>query len=135
MITSLYASLLGLFFVFLSFRVAKLRKQFKIGLGDGGERKLAKAIRVHGNFSEYTPFVLLLLYFAEIQSSVLFPKHYVILIHIFGIVLLFARGYHAYGITQHSGLSNGRITGILLTWGLILCLSAISVISFFVNLK
>lgn len=130
MITSLYASLLGILFVFLSYRVASLRKQLKIGLGDGGEKKLAKAIRVHGNFSEYTPFILLLLYFSEMQSSILFPKHHVILIHVFGIVLLFARGYHAYGITQHSGLSRGRIVGILLTWGLILCLSVMSLVSF-----
>ncbi len=130
MITSLYASLLGIFYVFLSYRVASLRKELKVGLGDGGERKLTKAIRVHGNFSEYTPFALLLLYFAEMQSSVLFPKHHIILIHVFGMALLFARGYHAYGITQHSGLSRGRIVGILLTWGLILCLSVISLMSF-----
>src|SRR5687768_12853675 len=114
MITSLYASFLGILFVFLSYRVASLRKQLKIGLGDGGEKKLAKAIRVHGNFSEYTPFALLLLYFFEMQSNILFPKYHLILIHLFGITLLLARVYHAYGITQHSGLSTGRIVGILL---------------------
>ncbi len=130
MITPLYASLLGIFFVFLSYRVASLRKQLQVGLGDGGEKKLAKAIRVHGNFSEYALFILVLLYFAEMQSSILFGEHYLMVIHLFGIILLFARGYHAYGITQHSGLSSGRIVGILLTWGLIICLSLINLVSF-----
>lgn len=133
MITSLYASFLGILFVVLSYRVASLRKQLRIGLGDGGEKKLTKAIRVHGNFSEYTPFALLLLYFFEMQSSILFPKYHLILIHLFGIILFFSRVYHAYGITQHSGLSRGRVVGILLTWGLILSLSILSLLCFALN--
>lgn len=130
MITSLYAGLLGIFYVFLSFRVATLRKKLKVGLGDGGEKKLAKAIRVHGNFSEYTLFIIVLMYFAEMQSIILFGISTPIIIHIIGMILLFARGYHAYGITQHSGLSTGRMVGILLTWGLIVFLSLINIVSF-----
>lgn len=130
MITSLYAGLLGIFFVFLSFRVANLRKKLKVGLGDGGEKKLTKAIRAHGNFSEYALFIIVLMYFAEMQSIILFGTSTPIIIHIMGMILLFARGYHAYGITQHSGLSTGRMVGILLTWGLIVFLSLINIVSF-----
>jgi uncharacterized membrane protein YecN with MAPEG domain len=130
MITGLYAGVLGLFYVFLSLRVALLRKKLKIGLGDGGEKKLARAIRVHGNFSEYTPFILLLMVLFELQSIHILSYSFLIL-HFFGMTFLLARSLHAYGITQHSGISVGRFSGILLTWFIIICLSVLNVVCFF----
>ena len=44
MIIGYYAGLLGLFFVFLTLRIVRLRWKYKVGIGDGGEHVLAKAI-------------------------------------------------------------------------------------------
>ena len=37
------------------------RNRHKIGIGDGGDKALARKIRVHGNFVEYVPLGLLLM--------------------------------------------------------------------------
>ncbi|WP_274620662.1 MAPEG family protein [Colwellia maritima] len=60
-ITAFYASLLTLLYIGLSFNVIRLRFKLKVGVGDGGQEQLTKAIRIHGNFSEYMPLALILL--------------------------------------------------------------------------
>ena len=60
-IVLLYAALLGLILVYLSYRVVSYRVKYKVGIGDGGNTKLARAIRVQGNFVEYVPIALLLI--------------------------------------------------------------------------
>ena len=60
-VTALYASLLALVFLGLSFNIIRLRRLLRVGVGDGGEKELSKAIRIHGNFSEYMPLALILL--------------------------------------------------------------------------
>ena len=45
-VTALYAGLLGLMLIFLSWRVVRLRRGEKVGMGDGGNKELARAIRV-----------------------------------------------------------------------------------------
>ena len=68
MITALYASLLALWFAFLSMRVIALRGNpifvFLI-LGASPENMLERAVRAHGNLAEYTPIMLILLYLLE----------------------------------------------------------------------
>ncbi len=68
MITALYASLLTLWFVFLSMRVIALRGNpmfaFLI-LGASPDDMLERAVRAHSNFAEYTPIMLILLYLLE----------------------------------------------------------------------
>ena len=65
-IVLLYAALLGLILIYLSYRVVSYRVKYKIGIGDGGNTKLARAIRVQGNFVEYVPVALLLIFFVEL---------------------------------------------------------------------
>jgi uncharacterized membrane protein YecN with MAPEG domain len=68
MITALYASLLSLWFVFLSMRVIALRGNpmfaFLI-LGASPNEMLERAVRAHGNLAEYAPIMLILLYLLE----------------------------------------------------------------------
>ena len=68
MITALYASLLALWFAFLSMRVIALRGNpmfaFLI-LGASPDNMLERAVRAHGNLAEYTPIMLILLYLLE----------------------------------------------------------------------
>ena len=69
MITALYASILGLFFIFLAFKTIKLRRKHLVGIGDGDHDELARAARVHANFAEYIPLALMLVFFVEHQSG------------------------------------------------------------------
>ncbi len=62
-ITILYAALLAILFVVLSIRTIRLRRSLKIGVGDAGNYKMLRAIRVHSNFSEYVPLAVLLIFF------------------------------------------------------------------------
>ena len=56
------AGLLGLLAVALTAGVGRLRGQKKIFLGDGGDADMLAAIRAHGNFMEFVPLCLILIY-------------------------------------------------------------------------
>lgn len=88
MISSVYASVLALWMVWLSLRVVRLRRAKKVRLGDGGDPELLAAIRAHGNSTEYLPVALILLFLLEMNSG------YFLLIHIGGIALLTGRILH-----------------------------------------
>ena len=80
-----YAGILAIVLFVLSMRVINNRVRAQVNLLDGGDEALTRAMRVHGNFAEYVPFVLLLMALAEIQGgSGLF-------IHVLGTVLIVCR--------------------------------------------
>lgn len=119
----LYAGLAGLLLVILSFRVTLMRRSSGVGIGDGGNASLTRAIRAQANFVEYTPIALLLILLLELSGS----SH--ALLHILGIALIVARLAHGYGLSTNSGVSPGRFAGATLTWlvilaGAVLCLAA-----------
>lgn len=60
-IVGIYAGVLALLYMVLTFRTIYLRGKFKAALGDGKQELLQRAIRVHGNFNEYVPLGLVLL--------------------------------------------------------------------------
>ena len=71
MITALYAGLLTILLFVLSIRVIGLRGNpaFSfIAHGKGDEELLQRAIRAHGNFTEYAPMMLILLAFLEFSD-------------------------------------------------------------------
>ena len=114
MITGLYTGILGLILTGLILRVALRRMKYKVGLGDGGIPDLTQAIRVHGNFVETVPIMLIILALMElglVQTWVL---------HVFGILIVLSRLLHAYGITCSPGHSFGRKAGIMLTLAIII---------------
>lgn len=114
-ISPLYAALCAILLIALSLRVARLRKTLKVGIGDGGERDLQKAIRVQGNFVEYVPLALLLLFLLELSRQAPFW-----VLHLLGAGLLLGRVLHAIGLSSTAGLSFGRLVGITLTFAMIL---------------
>ena len=67
--TPLYAKILSLVFVYLSFRVIGLRRAEHVALGDDGHPLLVRRLRVHGNFGEYVPLPLILMPFFELQEK------------------------------------------------------------------
>jgi uncharacterized membrane protein YecN with MAPEG domain len=116
-ITALYASLLAILYIVLSYRVAQRRIRFRVGLGTGQNAELEQAIRIHGNFAEYVPFALLLLAFFESGGGAAW------MVHVAGAGLLLARGLHALGLTRSSGRSPGRFSGVVATWLIMLALA------------
>ena len=72
MITALYAGLLAILLFVLSIRVIGLRGNpaFSfIAHGKGDDELLQRAIRAHGNFTEYVPMMLILLAFLELSDA------------------------------------------------------------------
>jgi uncharacterized membrane protein YecN with MAPEG domain len=112
-ITPYYAAVLALLFIILSVRTIKSRREHKVAIGDGGEKSILRASRVHANFSEYVPFTLLLIAMLEIQSY----SHWII--HGLCIGLLAARIAHAYGVSQTNENFKFRIFGTATTINII----------------
>jgi uncharacterized membrane protein YecN with MAPEG domain len=114
LITPFYAALLGLGFVTLSILTLRLRRKFKIALGDGGNQQLLRAIRVHSNFSEYVPLALILIYMTESTGA---PA---LLIHFLCISLLMGRFSHAWGVSQDIEDLKFRVFGMTATFNAII---------------
>lgn len=113
-VTTLYASLLGILLIFLSARVSHNRRRAKVSLGHGEDIVLVRAVRAQGNFVEYVPFALFLLFLLEIEVSELW------ILHLLGSMLLLGRLLHAYGVIQPVAVNFGRFWGTCLTWLMIL---------------
>jgi len=124
-VTPLFAALLGLLYIVLSFSVIRLRLGKQVSLGDGDHGELEKAIRVHGNFSEYVPFALLLMWFQEsisLSSSLVFWL---------GCLLLLARIAHAIGINNPKKYIKLRQFGALGTF-LVIIASSLSILWWYI---
>ncbi len=109
-ILPIYAALLALLFFALSVRTLRLRRQLKIGLGDEGNRRMLRAIRVHSNFAEYVPMSLVLILLVELRGTSVWA------VHALCIGLLFGRIVHAFGVSQDAEKFAFRIVGIALTF-------------------
>jgi uncharacterized membrane protein YecN with MAPEG domain len=124
MITLLYAGLCALLVLILAMRVAYWRFKHKIGLGDGGDKELLKRVRAHGNAVEYLPLSLILLGGMELNG---YPNN---LIHGFGAALFVSRVAHAWGVSRSSGSSIGRISGMVVTWGIMLAMAGFAIVGY-----
>lgn len=83
-------------------------------LGDGGDPTLLRRIRAHANFSEYVPFILLMIGFLEISQLNTY------LLHGLGVTLLTARLLHVYVLAFTENFKFGRFWGAALTFLLLL---------------
>jgi uncharacterized membrane protein YecN with MAPEG domain len=112
-ITAVYAGLLGLLLLGLSINVIRLRFRHQQGIMDGGHKDLALAIRVQGNFAEYVPLALVLIFLNEIAS---YPAWS---IHALGLALLAGRAAHAWGLARSDMRTPGRFYGMILTFAVL----------------
>lgn len=107
-VASVYVAINVLMLVWLAIRVVSRRFRGKISMGDGGSEDLAKAIRVHGNATEYTPAMLVGLLTLAFLNGPIWS------IHALGISFTIGRVSHAIG------MGNGPIIlrqlGMVLTW-------------------
>jgi uncharacterized membrane protein YecN with MAPEG domain len=109
-IVPFYAALLAALYIFLSVRVIRMRVANGIGLGDGRNPTLQRAIRVHANFSEYVPLALILMTFVEMQHS---PPA---LVHGLCLSLLMGRLIHSYAVSHEHENVRLRVAGMVLTF-------------------
>lgn len=125
-VTLFYASLLGIFYIYLTLLILQQRNKQKIGLGDGGDKKFNQLIRAHANFAEYVPLALILLLMAELNRLQIWG------IHFSAICLLFGRLLHAYGLRLHDGASWQRVAGTILSLTSILSAAILNLMSFYI---
>ncbi|MGE0719040.1 MAG: MAPEG family protein [Alphaproteobacteria bacterium] len=119
--TLLWAGLLGLLHLVLTVRVLGGRYRTGTGIGDGGDPMLARAIRVHANFAEYVPLILVLLALLEAAG---WSRA---LIHGMGAALLAARIAHALGLWRANGRTIGRAAGFSATFLILLAVSVLAI--------
>ena len=115
-LTSLFASLFTIFYLFLSFRIGYLRGSPVMKLIFKMDKKvpaikLDRNVRAHGNFSEYVPLFLILLYIFESVDLVSF--NYLLIIC---LVFSYGRVAHAicFAFFDHNPFL--RISGMLCTY-------------------
>jgi uncharacterized membrane protein YecN with MAPEG domain len=110
----LYAALLALLFVVLSVRTLRLRHGLRIAIGDAGDERMLRAMRVHANFAEYVPLGLMLLFLLEVQGA---SDSY---LHVLGACLVVGRLVHAFGVSHVRENFRYRVVGMTLTLGVLL---------------
>lgn len=118
-VTPLYAALLGLMFVVLSVRTIRLRRRYRVAIGDGRNTLLQRAMRVNANFAEYVPLTLLLIWFVELHDG---PRLH---LHALGIALLCGRLLHAWGVSQDRENFHYRTAGMMLTFSVMITACAL----------
>ena len=117
----LYAGLLILGAIALKAFVIRLRFMKRIGLGDGEDPALMKAVRIHGNYVENVPLAIAGLTLLGLLGASVW------LVHLCGLALMVGRAAHAQGLWSSAGASPGRTAGVALT-GLALGVTAIGLI-------
>mgnify|MGYP004712804863 FL=1 len=115
MVSALYVVFGALLIIKFSLDVVRLRRQYRISIGDGGVSDLQLAIRIHGNAVEYIPLATLLLVVMEMNGADIW------LIHLPGLFFFFGRLLHAWGLRSRTMLwrRNGMILTFLTLLGMI----------------
>jgi uncharacterized protein len=109
-ISALYIAWIIVMAIALTALVIRQRRLKMIGIGDGGDKATARAIRVHGNFSEQAPYTLAALVLLPLLGTSVY------VIHAVGALFLIGRLAHAYGLTRTGGSSVGRVAGMVMTF-------------------
>lgn len=120
-ITPIYAALLTLLFLVLSFRVIGMRRTAGISVGDNADKEMQKRMRVQANCAEYAPLGILLLLLAELLGT---PA---LVLHGLGLMLLAGRVLHAIGLGATPQRIPFRKFGMVLTL-LMLALTALGLL-------
>ncbi len=111
-ISLLYSGIFALLYLAISANVIRwrFREKRSLGFDHDPESGLFRAIRVHGNFMEYVPFLMLLLVIDEISG-----RHPTV-VHLLGGGLVTGRVLHAAGITFSSKPNLLRQIGMVITF-------------------
>ena len=116
-ISLLSCALAALIAVWLGFRCGVVRRREDIMHGHGGNPLLERRMRAQANFTEYTPFVLLLVLVLDLLDRDGWALGLTALAYLLGRV--------AHGIGMDApGNSHFRFAGMLLTWPVLIGLAA-----------
>ena len=118
--TSIYAGLCGLFLAWLALQTIKIRRAAKVKLGDNGNFELLSAIRAHGNFAEYMPITMILLFLLEYNGA---PA---VSIHLIGFTFLAGRWIHAQGLLKDN--LQKRVVGMKFTLNILILLAIANIL-------
>jgi hypothetical protein len=126
-IVAIYAALNGLLLLALSYNVGRHRARTdSLTPGALGDDVLIRAIRAHGNASEYMPFAILMILILALLSA---PTW---LLHSLGTGFTFGRITQAIGMTREKHPNVIRFVGNLCT-GLIYLIGSVACIYFAVT--
>ncbi|WP_455815970.1 MAPEG family protein [Pseudomonas cerasi] len=116
MVSALYVVLGTLFILKFLLDVVRLRRQYRVSIGDGGVSDLQLAIRIHGNAVENIPIALFLLVMMEMNGADIW------MLHLLGLFFFFGRLMHAYGLRSRTVLwrRNGMILTLLSLFGMVI---------------
>ncbi|MFD1105367.1 MAPEG family protein [Sphingobium olei] len=110
-ITLTFAAACALLNLWLAIRCARFRIKDKVMHGDAGHALLARRMRAHANFVEYTPIVLILTGLVELAAGAS------LWLWIMALVYILARVAHAFGMDADKP-TLWRGSGALLTWAI-----------------
>ncbi len=116
-ITLTLAAACALINLWLAIRCVRLRMSSKTLHGDGGHVLLARRMRAHANFIEYTPIILILFGLVELALGLS------LWLWIGAFIYVVARIGHAFGMDADHP-TPWRAGGALLTWALTIALAA-----------
>jgi uncharacterized protein len=112
--------------IWLGGRIAQLRKQFKVSVGDGGHEPLLRRMRAQANFIENAPFFLILLAGLELSDA---SKLGLALI---ATIFILARVSHGIGMESRDrqrwrmfGMMGTTFTNLALVFWAIICIAGL----------
>lgn len=108
-ITLITTGVLGIIFFIHSLRTIKGRALTKTNLGDGGQDLMTRRIRIHGNFAEYIPLLVFMLFLLEIIGT---RTDFLVA---FAVALVLGRLLHFYGLYSKDTPGLARVWGMQLT--------------------
>ena len=121
-ITLTLAGAAALLHIWLGMRVARVRSQVKVSVGDGGQEPLIRRMRAHSNYHENMPIFIILIGLLELAGAdarILWGV---------GIAFILARIAHGFGMDRPSP-SRFRMIGSMAT-GIILVGLAVWALSY-----
>ncbi len=93
-VTLTFAGVAALLNIWLGWRVAQVRLREKVLTGDGGNHSVTCRMRAHANYTEYTPFVLILI------GALEFAGRWPFALWMTGAIYFVGRIAHAFGMDQ-----------------------------------
>lgn len=109
--TAFYAVVFVVLKLLFVWRIVALRQRLGVGVGDGGHHELNVASRIHGNYIEAMPLMLVLMFIAEMNGVAYAALHTV------GGLFLVSRVAHAWGMhVGQGGWHPVRAAGVVGTW-------------------
>lgn len=105
-ITTIFLAVATLMYLVLTFRVFVLRDKTGIHLGLGESETLTRAVRAHGNFIEYVPLLLFIMWMLEYNIGDTW------FVWLFGLTFIIGRCFHAYGMWSTNSPRWARFVGM-----------------------